>query len=78
MLKKCITAGSTHDLFSLEELVEFLTKQFNDMKDQMIKKEEMLEKLFKLTSKTLSDYDNETAELVQQLHKERDEKVHCM
>ena len=59
----------------MSELVEFLTQQFNDMKDQMIKREEMLEKLFKLISKTLSDYDTETAKLVKQLHKERDDQV---
>ena len=72
-----ILTGSAHDFLSLDELVEFLTEKFNEMQNQMIKKEEMLEKLFKLTSKAISDYETKTAELRKQLHKERDDQVNC-
>ena len=48
------------------------------MQDQMIKKEEMLEKLFKLSSRAISDYETKTAELRKQLHKERDDQVNYM
>ena len=40
-----------------------------------MEREDILEKLFKCTSKTISEYDNNTAEMIELLHKTRDEQV---
>ena len=45
------------------------------MREAMLKKEEKLAALFKKTSKIMSDYEKETEEMIQQLHKARDEQV---
>ena len=38
-------------------------------------REDNLEKLFKCTSKAISEYDNKTGEMIELLHKTRDEQV---
>ena len=38
-------------------------------------REDNFEKLFKCTSKASSEYDDKTAEMIQLLHKTRDEQV---
>ena len=58
---------------SLSELVAALVE--NIIRAKMITREDNLERLFKCTSKTSSEYDNKTAEMIQLLHKTRDEKV---
>lgn len=58
---------------SLDELVAVLIEV--EISDKIIAKEDNLEKLFKLTSKAISDYDDETVELIKKLHKDRDEQV---
>ena len=40
-----------------------------------MEREDNLEKLFKCTSKTISEYDNKTGEMIELLHKTRDEQV---
>ena len=68
-----VNLGESHQLMSLNELVATLVE--NIIRAQMITKEDNLEKLFKCTSKTSSEYDNKTAEMIQLLHKTRDEQV---
>ena len=58
---------------SLDELVAVLIEV--EIRDKIIAKEDNLEKLFKLTSKAISVYDDETVELIKKLHKDRDEQV---
>ena len=40
-----------------------------------MEREDNLEKLFKCTSKTISEYDYKTGEMIELLHKTRDEQV---
>ena len=58
---------------SLSELVAALVE--NIIRAKMITREDNLERLFKCTSKTSSEYDNKTAEMIELLHKTRDEQV---
>ena len=52
-----------------------LTEDIDVMREAMLEKEEKLAALFKKTSKIMSEYEKETEELVEQLHKARDEQV---
>ena len=65
--------GQQHELMSLEELVAALLKV--DIRAKIMTREDILEKLFKSTSKASSDYDVETVEMIELLHKTRDEQV---
>ena len=49
----------------------------DDMMVNMLAKEDQLEGLFKLTSKARSVFESKTAEMVELLHKTRDEQVSC-
>ena len=42
---------------------------------KIMEREDNLEKLFKCTSKAISEYDNKTREMIELLHKTRDEQV---
>ena len=68
--------GPSHELMPLEPLVDFLRKQINELKPEMLNKEEKLEKLFKLSSKSISDYDDETSAMIERLHTTRDDQVY--
>ena len=67
--------GKPHDLQNLNELVGRLTEDIEVMREAMLEKEEKLAALFKKTSKIMSDYENETAEMVKLLNKARDKQV---
>ena len=67
--------GKPHDLLNLGELVTRLTKDIDVMREAMLEKEQKLASLFKKTSKIMSEYEKKTGELVEQLHKARDEQV---
>ena len=58
---------------SLDELVTVLVE--HNIRAKIMAREDNLEKLFKSTSKTISEYDNKTAEMIELLHKTRDEQV---
>ena len=78
--KLCISGlkyyvGRPHDLLNLGELVTRLTEDIDVMRGVMLEKEEKLAALFKKTSKIMSKYEKETGEMVEQLHKARDEQV---
>ncbi|XP_067941634.1 uncharacterized protein [Watersipora subatra] len=60
-------------LMSLKELTKILVED-----DRVVVKEEKLEKIFKETSKAQSEYDSETNEMVQLLHKTRDDQLSCI
>ena len=52
-----------------------LTEDIDVMRGVMLEKEEKLAALFKKTSKIMSKYEKKTGEMVEQLHKARDEQV---
>ena len=58
---------------SLNKLVAALIE--DDIRAKIIEREDNLEKLFKSASKICAEYDNGTAEMIEQLHKVRDEQV---
>ena len=58
---------------SLDQLVAALVEV--NIRAKIMEREDSLEKLFKCTSKTSCEYDNKTAEMIQLLHKTRDEQV---
>ena len=58
---------------ALDQLVAALVE--GGIRDKIMEREDNLEKLFKCTSKTSSEYDNKTAEMIELLHKTRDEQV---
>ncbi|XP_067938546.1 uncharacterized protein [Watersipora subatra] len=70
--------GESHQLMSLEELVLLLNDEINKLKNGMIEKEESLEQIFKFTSQTLAEYDLETAQSVEKIHKKRDEQMELL
>ncbi|XP_067949344.1 transcription intermediary factor 1-beta-like isoform X3 [Watersipora subatra] len=71
-LEECENGGH-HMLMSLKELTKMLVED-----DRVVVKEEKLEKIFKETSKAQSEYDSETNEMVQLLHKTRDDQLSCI
>ena len=58
---------------ALDQLVAALVE--GGIRAKMMEREDNLKKLFKCTSKTISEYDNKTAEMIELLHKTRDEQV---
>ena len=58
---------------TLDELVAALVEV--NIRDKIMEREDNLEKLFKCISKTISEYDNKTGEMIELLHKTRDEQV---
>ena len=71
-----LTIGAYHELAPLEELVKILNKDIYKLKAEMTSKEELLEKLFKHTSKIVSEFDLKTSKLLEKLHSTRDEQVY--
>ncbi|XP_067941624.1 uncharacterized protein [Watersipora subatra] len=71
-LEECDNGGH-HMLMSLKELTKMLVED-----DRVVVKEEKLENIFKETSKAQSEYDSETNETVQLLHKTRDDQLSCI
>ena len=59
----------------LKALVRRLTEDIDVMREALLEKEQKLAALFKKTSKIMSEYEDETEEMVKQLHKARDEQV---
>ena len=58
---------------TLDQLVAALVE--DGIIAKIVEKEDNLEKLFKCTSKSISEYDNKTGEMIELLHKTRDEQV---
>ncbi|XP_067939457.1 uncharacterized protein [Watersipora subatra] len=70
--------GETHQMMTLNQLVEQLNDKINKLKKGMIEKEESLEQIFKFTSQTLAEYDKETFETVQKIQHKRDEQIKAL
>ena len=60
-------------LLSLEKLAANLVKE--NIQAKIIAREDEYEKRFKQASKTSSEYDSQTGEMIKLLHKTRDEQV---
>ena len=58
---------------TLDQLVAALVE--GEITAKIMEREDILEKLFKCTSKTISEYDKKPAEMIELLHKTRDEQV---
>ena len=65
--------GKDHVLLPLDELLKAL--RADNSTSKVLEKEDKYEKLFKYTSKMYSEFDNKTTEMVELLHKTRDEQV---
>ncbi|XP_067939449.1 uncharacterized protein [Watersipora subatra] len=70
--------GETHQMMTLNQLVEQLNDKISKLKKEMIEKEESLEQMFKFTSQTLAEYDKETFETVQKIQHKRDEQIKAL
>ena len=70
----CFT-GTPHDLRDLQNLSDGFIKLINDMKLWIFDKEECLLGLVKQLTRILSDWDNETEEMITKLHTARDKQV---
>ena len=64
-----------HDLQDLQNLSEGFIKLINDMKLWIFDKEECLLGLVKQLTIILSNWDNETEEMITELHSARDKQV---
>ncbi|XP_067932759.1 transcription intermediary factor 1-beta-like [Watersipora subatra] len=69
-LTKC-QGEESHQLLPLDELVASLENRFNNI----LEREVDLEKFFKLISKSISDFDTETAKMLESLHATRDAQL---
>ena len=56
-------------------LDQLVTALVGGITARIMEREDNLEKLFKCTSKAISEYDNKTGEMIELLHKTRDEQV---
>ncbi|XP_067939484.1 uncharacterized protein [Watersipora subatra] len=70
--------GETHQMMTLNLLVEQLNDKINKLKRGMIEKEERLEQVFKFTSQTLAEYDQETTETLKKIHHTRDAQIKAL
>ena len=70
-----ITLGSAHSLLDIEDLVAKLSSEIEEMKADILDREDKLAALFKLTSSIVSDFDSETEDMIQKIHEKRDEQV---
>ena len=66
-------SGKPHELLKLDKLVDILTK--SDVTTKIMAKEDEFERLFKDASKARSEYEIQTTEMIQLLHKQRDDQV---
>ena len=62
-------------MLTLDDLVTELSAKMDELKAEVIDREDELNALFKLTSKVISDFDSETESLIEKLHNRRDEQV---
>ena len=62
-------------MLTLDDLVTELSAKMDELKAEVIDREDKLNALFKLTSKVISDFDSETESSIEKLHNRRDEQV---
>ena len=67
--------GSDHRIVPLDKLALTLIEKINEKKVWVFDKEEGLLEVEKTLTKTLSEFDNKTEEMVEKLHQARDTQV---
>ena len=67
--------GGGHDLMAVEDTVRLLTDLLNEKKVWIYDKEEHLLGMSKQLTAIISDWDTETHQMIEKLHKARDEQV---
>jgi len=72
-----VIVGLTHDFVSLDDLVIKLSKDMEKLTLEMLDRENKLSGLFKCMTGILCDYDSETRDMIETLHRTRDEQVIC-
>jgi len=77
MLQKKIIfhTGSPHQLITLNGLVAKLSGEINEIRPEILKKEDQFQDLVKHMTRVLCDYDKETRDIIETLHRTRDEQV---
>ena len=70
-----IVSGIPHDLMLIRLLVAKLTEMVNEKKVWIYDKEEHLLGMSKQLTAIISDWDTETQQMIEKLHKARDEQV---
>jgi len=71
----CYT-GPPHKLVTMNGLVAKLSGKMDEMRSKILKKEDQFQRLMKHMTGVLSDYDNETRDMIETLHRTRDEQVY--
>lgn len=71
----CCCSGKAHELVTLAELVDQLHKETDELKVQIMEREEKLSFLFKTASKVVLEFEEETEEMIYALRKTRNEQV---
>ena len=67
--------GSPHELLHISKLVSTLKQEIGNMKEEIIKKERELSSLHKQTSRSASQFEKETIQMVFQLQRIRNAQV---
>jgi len=63
---------------SLKELVTELSNEVDGMRSEILDREDKLSDLLKHMTGVLRDYDSETRDMIETLHRTRDEQVHII
>ena len=71
----CYASGAPHELILINLLVSKLTDTVNEKKVWIYDKEEHLLGMSKQLTAIISDWDTETQQMIEKLHKARDEQV---
>ena len=70
-----LSSGSAHKLMHLDDLIAELSTEINEMKADVVDREDKLAELFKMTSRIVSEFDSETESMIEKLRKTCDEQV---
>jgi len=62
-------------LTTLNALIPKLFEEMNEVRSEILDKEDKFQRLMKHMTRVLCEYDNETRNMVETLHKTRDEQV---
>ena len=73
----CCVSGAPHELILINLLVSKLTDAVNEKKVWIYDKEEHLLGMSKQLTAIISDWDTETQQMIEKLHKARDEQVNA-
>jgi len=73
---KIFSTGSPHKLMTLKGLVEKFFEKLDEMRSEIMKKEDQFQGLMKHMTGVLCDYDKETGDMIETLHNTRNEQVY--